>query len=50
MSWVAAIGGSVLLLVAYHVFTARAPAVSGPATSDDYKKAVFDDLSRGPNR
>ncbi|MBV8229562.1 MAG: GlsB/YeaQ/YmgE family stress response membrane protein [Planctomycetaceae bacterium] len=50
MSWVAAIGGSVLLLAAYNALTARRAAVSGPTTSDDYKKAVFDDLSRGPNR
>ena len=38
----------VVLLVAYHMFTART-AVAGPASNDDYKKAVFDDLSRGPN-
>lgn len=49
MSWVAAIGGSVLLLAVYHMATARNAASAGPATSDDYKKAVFDDLSRGPN-
>src|SRR5581483_10129443 len=48
-SWVAAIGGSILLLVIYHLLTARRPAAAGPATSDDYKRAVFDDLSRGPN-
>jgi len=47
-SWVAAIGGSILLLVVYHVISART-AVAGSATNDDYKKAVFDDLSRGPN-
>jgi uncharacterized membrane protein YeaQ/YmgE (transglycosylase-associated protein family) len=48
--WLAAIGGAVVLLVAYHAFTARRRPVTGPgtATSDDYKRAVFDDLSRGP--
>jgi len=51
-SWVAAVAGAVLLLVAYHMATApRAAALNagGPATTDDYKKAVFDDLSNGPN-
>ena len=48
--WVAAVGGAILLLVLYHWATAYRPAVRGPATSDDYKRAVFDDLSRGPNR
>jgi len=47
-SWVAAIAASVLLLAAYHMLTARA-AVAGQASNEDYKKAVFDDLSRGPN-
>jgi uncharacterized membrane protein YeaQ/YmgE (transglycosylase-associated protein family) len=49
-SWVAAIAGSILLLVIYHMLAARNPALGGgPATNEDYKKAVFDDLSRGPN-
>src|SRR4051812_1613787 len=48
-SWVAAVGAAILLLVIYHFLTARRAAVSGPATSDDYKRAVFNDLSRGPN-
>jgi uncharacterized membrane protein YeaQ/YmgE (transglycosylase-associated protein family) len=48
-SWAAAIGGSILLLVGYHLLTARRTAVAGPTTSNDYKRAVFDDLSRGPN-
>ncbi len=48
MSWVAAIGGSILLLVLYHLATAKRTAIDGPATSGDYKKAVFDDLSQGP--
>jgi len=48
--WIAAIGGSILLLVIYHFLTARsAAAASSTATNDDYKRAVFDDLSRGPN-
>src|SRR5512135_236391 len=49
VSWVAAIGGSILLLVGYHMFTARKARMAGPAAGDDYKRAVFDDLSRGPN-
>jgi len=50
MSWITAVGGAVLLLALYHAFTARnAAAIDGPATSGDYKKAVFDDLKRGPN-
>src|SRR5690348_10354867 len=50
MSWIAAIGGAILLLVAYHFATARrASSLGGPATSDDYKRAVYDDLSAGPN-
>ena len=48
-SWVAAIGGAILLLLAYHFLTARTAAASGTATSDDYKRAVFNDLARGPN-
>jgi len=49
-SWIAAIGGAVLLLFIYHLATARRAAVGGPSTStsEDYKRAVFDDLSRGP--
>jgi uncharacterized membrane protein YeaQ/YmgE (transglycosylase-associated protein family) len=56
MRWLSAIAGAVVLLVLYHMITARrtsAPAgpgpLPGPATNDDYKKAVFRDLSRGPN-
>jgi uncharacterized membrane protein YeaQ/YmgE (transglycosylase-associated protein family) len=50
VSWVAAVVGAVVLLMIYHMATARtAAATSGPATSEDYKQAVFDDLSRGPN-
>lgn len=48
-SWLAAIGGAVLLLVLYHFMTARSAITSGPATGDDYKRAVFNDLSRGPS-
>lgn len=54
-SWISAIVGSILLLVIYHMVTAPGAAAAntgvagGPATGDDYKKAVFDDLSRGPN-
>jgi len=52
MSWIVAIVGAILLLALYHLATARRGAVAAPggtATSDDYKRAVFDDLSRGPN-
>jgi uncharacterized membrane protein YeaQ/YmgE (transglycosylase-associated protein family) len=52
-SWLAAISGAILLLIVYHFLTARSAATSRPstgsATSDDYKRAVFDDLARGPN-
>src|SRR3954447_10872582 len=52
--WVSAIAGGVLLLVLYPLATARraadgGPRTAGPATNDDYKAAVFNDLSRGPN-
>jgi len=48
-SWIAAIAGAIILLVAYHFLSARTATTSGNATNDDYKRAVFDDLSRGPN-
>jgi len=54
MGWVAAIGGAVVLLVDYNYFTTRnrtaigGSTTGGVATNDDYKKAVFDDLSQGP--
>jgi len=48
-SWVAAVGGSILLLVAYHLMTART-AVGGTSTNESYKDAVFKDLSQGPDR
>lgn len=53
MGWVTAIGGAILLLVAYNFATSQRAAIGGPvgrgtATNDDYKQAVFDDLSRGP--
>jgi len=48
-SWIAAIVGAILLLVGYHMATAPAAVRTNAATGDDYKKAVFDDLSRGPN-
>jgi len=54
MSWVFAVVGALLLLVGYNMLTGRRAGVGGTtttttATNDDYKKAVFDDLSRGPN-
>jgi len=51
MSWVAAITGSILLLVLYHFATRKdltSPGTTTTATSDDYKRGVFNDLSRGP--
>ncbi len=51
LGWAAAIGGSIALLVAYNFFTTRnRPAIGGggPASSSDYKEAVFNDLSKGP--
>jgi uncharacterized membrane protein YeaQ/YmgE (transglycosylase-associated protein family) len=49
-SWIAAIGSSIALLVLYHAVTARSAALNQPpsSTNDEYKRAVFDDLSRGP--
>lgn len=52
MRWVLAVGGAILLLILYNSFTGRraaTPGRGGAASSEDYKKAVFDDLSRGPN-
>ena len=51
-AWIAAIAGSVLLLVGYHMMTApaaRALDSGGPATNADYKRAAMEDLSPGPN-
>ncbi len=48
-SWLAAIGGAVLLLMLYHFVTTRPATTTHPATGDDYKRAVFNDLERGPN-
>jgi len=48
-SWVAAVCGSILLLFLHHLATRRTAGPAGVASNDDYKKAVFDDLSRGPN-
>jgi len=52
--WVSAIVGAVVLLVIYHMTTApaaaRANAFLGTGgTTQDYKDAVYNDLSRGPN-
>jgi hypothetical protein len=35
--------------VGHRAGTARSTTTTGPATSDDYKRAVFNDLARGPN-
>jgi uncharacterized membrane protein YeaQ/YmgE (transglycosylase-associated protein family) len=49
MRWVAAVAGAVLLLVMYYFLTTRSTPQGRVATNDEYKKAVFNDLSRGPN-
>lgn len=52
MSWVAAIGGAIGLLVLYHLATRKDEVITTPGhtsvTNDEYKRAVFNDLSRGP--
>ena len=48
MAWLSAIAGSVLLLMAYHYGTTKWTPQGRVATNDEYKRAVFDDLSRGP--
>jgi uncharacterized membrane protein YeaQ/YmgE (transglycosylase-associated protein family) len=48
--WVLAVLGAIVLLAVHNILTRRKAIAAGPGrTSDDYKKAVFDDLSRGPN-
>lgn len=49
LRWVSAIAGALLLLVLYHFATTRSTPAGRVATNDDYKRAVFNDLSRGPN-
>jgi uncharacterized membrane protein YeaQ/YmgE (transglycosylase-associated protein family) len=46
--WVSAVGGALLLLVLYYFATTRRTPAGRVATNDDYKRAVFDELSRGP--
>jgi len=48
-SWTAAVCGSIFLLVIHHFVTSRTAATAGTATNEDYKRAVFNDLSDGPN-
>ena len=51
LGFAAAVGGAIVLLIAYNFFTTRnkgAITSGGTATSSDYKNAVFDDLSKGP--
>ena len=48
VSWITAVAGSIILLVAYHFATTKATPQGRVATNDEYKRAVFDDLSRGP--
>ena len=51
VSWVFAVLGSITLLILYHAMTRRHSLTSSdPATGEDYKSAVFRDLSRGPQR
>src|SRR5436305_9491297 len=49
MSWVAAVAGAVVLLVFYHFATTKQTPAGRVATNEEYKRAVFNDLSRGPN-
>lgn len=49
MRWASAVCGALLLLIAYHFATTRRTPEGRVATNDDYKRAVFNDLSRGPN-
>jgi len=49
MRWASAVGGALLLLIVYHFATTRRTPAGRVATNDDYKRAVLDDLSRGPN-
>lgn len=49
-SWVAAVGGSVLLLFVHHVMTSRSATPAATTTNDQYKDAVFRDLAQGPDR
>lgn len=46
--WISAVTGALLLLVGYHFATTRATPQGRVATNDDYRQAVFNDLSRGP--
>ena len=46
--WIAAVAGAVILLVLYHLATSSRTTAAN-ATSGDYKRAVYDDLSQGPN-
>lgn len=46
--WLSAIGGALLLLVVYYFATTRRTPAGTVATNDEYKRAVFNDLSRGP--
>lgn len=50
VGWASAVGGAILLLVLYHLVTARTASASDgtTATNQDYKQAVFDDLAQGP--
>src|SRR3954454_9634392 len=45
ISWLAAIGGAVILLVLYHFLTTKQTPSGRVATNEEYKRAVFDDLS-----
>jgi uncharacterized membrane protein YeaQ/YmgE (transglycosylase-associated protein family) len=46
--WVSAVGGALLLLALYHLATTRRTPAGRVASNDDCKRAVFDDLARGP--
>jgi uncharacterized membrane protein YeaQ/YmgE (transglycosylase-associated protein family) len=48
MRWVAAVGGAIVLLIGYYFVTTKATPTGRVATNEEYKRAVFDDLARGP--
>lgn len=48
MRWIAAIGGAFLLLVVYYFATTKQTPAGRVATNEEYKRAVFQDLSKGP--
>ncbi len=56
IGWISAVVGAIVLLILYNYLTTRNATsignervtTTGPTTNEDYKQAVFDDLSKGP--